>query len=107
MTRSNKKPKTYLVVRNSVWLSLEQSSTSQVLYSQMSQQVTLDSTTGEKIEDLLFSFNKKIGSTLVIVTHDADLAAKCDMQVEMKDGKVTRVTKTKPQTQTPTRRKVI
>lgn len=67
----------------------------------------LDSTTGEKIEDLLFSFNKKIGSTLVIVTHDADLAAKCDMQVEMKDGKVTRVTKTKPQKQTPTRRKVI
>lgn len=67
----------------------------------------LDSTTGEKIEDLLFSFNKKIGSTLVIVTHDADLAAKCDMQVEMKDGKVTRVTKAKPQTPTPIRRKVI
>jgi putative ABC transport system ATP-binding protein len=65
----------------------------------------LDSSTGEKIEDLLFSFNKKIGSTLVIVTHDADLAAKCDMQVEMKDGKVTKVTHAKQQT--AIKRKVI
>lgn len=55
----------------------------------------LDSTTGEKIESLLFSFNKKMGSTLVIVTHDADLAAKCDMQIEMKDGRVVKVTKPK------------
>ncbi len=55
----------------------------------------LDSTTGEKIEDLLFSFNKTIGSTLVIVTHDADLAAKCDMQVEMKDGKIVKVSQPK------------
>ncbi len=51
----------------------------------------LDSTTGEKIESLLFSFNKKMKTTLVIVTHDAELAAKCDMQIEMKDGKVVKV----------------
>lgn len=55
----------------------------------------LDSATGETIESLLFSFNKKLGSTLVIVTHDAELAAKCDMQIEMKDGKVTNITQPK------------
>lgn len=52
----------------------------------------LDSATGDKIEDLLFSFNKRIGSTLIIVTHDNDLAKKCDMQVHLKDGKIVKVT---------------
>ena len=51
----------------------------------------LDSTTGEKIEELLFSFNKNMGSTLVIVTHDADLAAKCDIRIFIKDGKIERI----------------
>lgn len=50
----------------------------------------LDSTTGEKVEDLLFSLNKKEGSTLIIVTHDADLAQKCDVQVYIKDGQIER-----------------
>ncbi|MBN9398249.1 ABC transporter ATP-binding protein [Candidatus Saccharibacteria bacterium 47-87] len=48
----------------------------------------LDSTTGEKVEDLLFSLNKKEGSTLIIVTHDTDLARKCDVQVYIKDGQI-------------------
>ncbi|QHN42537.1 ATP-binding cassette domain-containing protein [Candidatus Mycosynbacter amalyticus] len=48
----------------------------------------LDSTTGDAIERLLFAINKKSGVTLVIVTHDADLAAKCDMQIQIKDGRV-------------------
>lgn len=48
----------------------------------------LDSTTGEKVEDLLFSLNKKEGSTLIIVTHDTDLAQKCDVQVYIKDGQI-------------------
>ncbi|HEV7951767.1 MAG TPA: ABC transporter ATP-binding protein [Candidatus Saccharimonadales bacterium] len=48
----------------------------------------LDSVTGEKIEDLLFNYNKSSGSTLIIVTHDVDLARKCDIQIYMKDGKV-------------------
>ena len=51
----------------------------------------LDSTTGEQIEDLLFSYNKHRGTTLIVVTHDLDLAKKCDMQVYIKDGKLVRV----------------
>ncbi|MES2630909.1 MAG: ABC transporter ATP-binding protein [Patescibacteria group bacterium] len=51
----------------------------------------LDSTTGEVIENLLFGLNKKSGSTLIIVTHDADLAAKCDIQIYVKDGKIERI----------------
>lgn len=48
----------------------------------------LDSTTGEKVEDLLFGLNKQQGSTLIIVTHDTDLASKCDIQIFIKDGKI-------------------
>lgn len=51
----------------------------------------LDSMTGAVIEDLLFNYNKNNGTTLIIVTHDVDLAKKCDMQVFLKDGKVVRV----------------
>lgn len=46
----------------------------------------LDSTTGARIEQLLFDLNKKKGITLIIVTHDPDLAARCDRQVHIKDG---------------------
>ena len=48
----------------------------------------LDSTTGEKIIELLFSLNKESGSTLIIVTHDHELASRCDMQIVIKDGRV-------------------
>jgi putative ABC transport system ATP-binding protein len=48
----------------------------------------LDSTTGETIERLLFAYNKKFGTTLIIVTHDDDLAGKCDIQIRIKDGKI-------------------
>ncbi|MDB5182292.1 MAG: putative Lipoprotein-releasing system ATP-binding protein LolD [Candidatus Saccharibacteria bacterium] len=48
----------------------------------------LDSATGDKIMDLLFELNKTLGSTLIIVTHDHDLAARCKMQVRIKDGKI-------------------
>lgn len=53
----------------------------------------LDSATGETIESLLFRYNKKLGATLIIVTHDADLARKCDMRIYIKDG---RIVETKP-----------
>lgn len=48
----------------------------------------LDSTTGELIIKLLFDLNKKLGCTLVIVTHDEELANKCKMKVYMKDGEI-------------------
>lgn len=51
----------------------------------------LDSVTGTKVEELLFGFNKELGSTLVIVTHDADLALKCDMRIYIKDGRIERI----------------
>ncbi len=51
----------------------------------------LDSTTGATIERLLFNYNKQNGTTLIVVTHDVDLARKCDMQVFIKDGEITRV----------------
>lgn len=55
----------------------------------------LDTQTGAAIEKLLFGLNKEGGSTLVIVTHDEDLAAKCDMKIYIKDGKVDRIVKGK------------
>lgn len=48
----------------------------------------LDSTTGKKIEDLLFKLNKQKGITLIFVTHDEDLAKRCDRQVYIKDGQI-------------------
>lgn len=48
----------------------------------------LDSKTGKTIENLLFTLNKKKGITLVIVTHDSDLAARCDRQIYIEDGKI-------------------
>ncbi len=51
----------------------------------------LDTATGDKVEKLLFDFNKRLGSTLVVVTHDPDLAKKCEIQIHMKDGKVVKV----------------
>lgn len=50
----------------------------------------LDSVTGEAIEQLLFTLNKERGVTLVIVTHDEELASKCDRQIVLKDGKILR-----------------
>jgi putative ABC transport system ATP-binding protein len=52
----------------------------------------LDSATGEVVENLLFGYNRKNGSTLIVVTHDPDLAKKCDMQIYIKDGKIEKIT---------------
>lgn len=48
----------------------------------------LDSATGEKIEELLFTLNKEQGITLIIVTHDEELAARCSRQIYIKDGNI-------------------
>ena len=46
----------------------------------------LDSNTSEMIEDMLFRLNKEKSITLIIVTHDADLARKCERIIELNDG---------------------
>jgi len=48
----------------------------------------LDADTSEHIEDLLFALNKDAGTTLVLVTHDLDLAAKTQRVIRMKGGAV-------------------
>lgn len=48
----------------------------------------LDSATGAAVEKLLFDLNREKGITLVIVTHDGDLAEKCSRIIEMKDGEI-------------------
>lgn len=56
----------------------------------------LDSTTGEVVEKLLFDYAKKNQATLIVVTHDQDLADKCDMQIFIKDGKIEHIDKQQP-----------
>ncbi|MEI7818774.1 MAG: ABC transporter ATP-binding protein [bacterium] len=51
----------------------------------------LDSTTGDLIIKLLFELNKKLGCTLVIVTHDEELASRCQIKIYMKDGEIKEV----------------
>ncbi len=48
----------------------------------------LDTATGKVIEDMLFSLNKNNGITLIIVTHDQDLASRCDRQIKIVDGHI-------------------
>ncbi|SBS71768.1 ABC transporter ATP-binding protein [uncultured Microbacterium sp.] len=47
----------------------------------------LDTATGRLVEDILFRLNRETGITLVIVTHDPELAARCDRQVRISDGR--------------------
>ena len=48
----------------------------------------LDAETGEKVENLLFSLNRDAGTTLVIVTHDQELASRTSRIIKIKGGKV-------------------
>ncbi|TCO81394.1 putative ABC transport system ATP-binding protein [Plasticicumulans lactativorans] len=48
----------------------------------------LDRRTGQKIIDLLFELNRERGTTLVLVTHDADLAGHCERQLELDGGRL-------------------
>ncbi|MBU1803442.1 MAG: ABC transporter ATP-binding protein, partial [Actinobacteria bacterium] len=61
----------------------------------------LDSTTSDTIEDLLFGYTKKNKTTLIIVTHDPDLAAKCDIEIRIKDGKIESINQHKKATVKP------
>lgn len=53
----------------------------------------LDQRTGEHIVDLLFSLNREFGTTLVLVTHDLDLARRCDRVLFMEAGRIEREAK--------------
>lgn len=55
----------------------------------------LDSATGEKIIQLLLGLNKTLGSTLLIVTHDEELAARCQIQIKLKDGNIESISQSK------------
>ena len=48
----------------------------------------LDTETGEMIENLIFDLNKEQGTTLVLVTHDLELAAKTQRIIHIKGGKI-------------------
>jgi putative ABC transport system ATP-binding protein len=48
----------------------------------------LDELTGESIADLLFERVATVGATLMLVTHDADLAARCDRVIHVRAGRV-------------------
>jgi len=48
----------------------------------------LDAETSEKVVKLLFDLNKEAGTTLVVVTHDLDLAAKTQRIIRIKGGKI-------------------
>jgi putative ABC transport system ATP-binding protein len=48
----------------------------------------LDTATGERMMDLLFGLNAAQGATLVLVTHDHKLAARCERRIEISAGEV-------------------
>jgi putative ABC transport system ATP-binding protein len=49
---------------------------------------SLDFATGEKIMELMFDLNREQGTTLVLVTHDRSIAARCDRRILIEAGKV-------------------
>jgi len=49
----------------------------------------LDSATGEHVIELLFEMNRERGTTLVLVTHDADLARRCQRRLHIAGGEIT------------------
>ena len=48
----------------------------------------LDAETGARVEALLFDLNREAGTALVVVTHDPELAARCERTVSLKGGRV-------------------
>lgn len=48
----------------------------------------LDTATGEKVVELMFSLNAELNTTLVLVTHDTHLAEMCDEAITLSGGKI-------------------
>ena len=49
---------------------------------------SLDFATGETVISLMFELNREAGTTLVLVTHDSDIAARCDQQLRIEAGRI-------------------
>lgn len=54
----------------------------------------LDTATGGVVEDILFDLNREHGITLIVVTHDDELAARCDRRVHIRDGRIVDIEET-------------
>ena len=57
---------------------------------------SLDFATGETVMELMFELNREAGTTLVLVTHDAGIAARCDRQLHIEAGRLAGVTAASP-----------
>ncbi len=53
----------------------------------------LDDDTGKQVEELLFELNRELGTTLILVTHDLDLAKKTGRIIRLKGGRIVSDTK--------------
>jgi putative ABC transport system ATP-binding protein len=49
---------------------------------------SLDFATGEKVMELMFELNQELGTTLVLVTHDRGIAARCERRITIDAGRV-------------------
>jgi putative ABC transport system ATP-binding protein len=49
---------------------------------------SLDYATGERVMQLMFEMNREAGTTLVLVTHDRTIAARCDRQLRIEAGRL-------------------
>ena len=49
---------------------------------------SLDFATGEQVMELMFDLNRELGTTLVLVTHDSGIAARCDRQLLIEGGRL-------------------
>jgi putative ABC transport system ATP-binding protein len=49
---------------------------------------SLDARTGEAVIELMFELNRERGSTLVLVTHDPQIAARCGRRIEIQAGRI-------------------
>lgn len=65
----------------------------------------LDTGTGEKINDLLFDLNKEEGTTLVLVTHEHNLANRCGQRLHLAGGQQVEAAVSKPQRKAKTQPK--
>jgi putative ABC transport system ATP-binding protein len=49
---------------------------------------SLDFATGEKVMELMFALNRELGTTLVLVTHDRAIAARCERRITIEAGRI-------------------